>query len=175
MVFEHIYQAYIAIASSHTPCCGVRRCSFLGEEKSPPFVSTESIFQRNLKKAPVSPYMSCRGISLAAKDVPHCPSAQARYSTNQPEQTSGGSGSCTAVTTGCKSCWLWYLPKLKTNNKPSRQFFSACLLCMIPTFNTDKDSGWYVQMMCWWHDNLPVILSVFNSTLDLLGKKLCIG
>lgn len=72
----------------------------------------------------------------------------------------------------CKSWSLWYLSKLKTSSKPSRQFFSACLLCMTPTFNIDKDSGWYVQMMCWWHDNLSVILSVFNSTLDLFGKKI---
>lgn len=67
-------------------------------------------------------YKSCCGISLATKGVQHSPSAQARHSTNQPEQTSGGSGNCRSVMSGCKSC-SWYVSKLKTDNKPSRQGF----------------------------------------------------
>lgn len=104
MVFEHIYQAYIAIASSHTPCYGVRRCSFFGEKKNPTIYVHWKYFSRAVEKGPSKSLTSCRGISLAAKGVPHCPSAQARHGTNQPEQTSGGSGSCTTVMTGCKSC-----------------------------------------------------------------------
>lgn len=87
----------------------------------------------------------------------------------QPSRTNlRGSGSCTTLKNGWKSCRLWYPSNVKTNNKPSGHFFSLPTLYSTQIKRLGDISQWCV-------DDMTVYLwffSVFKSTLDLFGKKI---